>query len=204
MSRLFALVYDPFMRRTEEACLAGWRKELLSELEGDVLEIGAGTGANLAFYGPSVRRLVLAEPDAFMRRRLEEKAPRVRGGVEIVSAEAESLPFDSGTFDVVASTLVLCTVRDPDAALCEARRVLRPSGRLVFLEHVVAEEPGRRAWQGRIDPIWKHLAGGCRLVRDTASAVRRAGFEILREERASMRKAPPWVRPTIRGVAVRT
>ncbi len=205
MGLLFALGYDPFLRRTEEACLAEWRREVLADLSGDVLEIGAGTGANLRHYPDAVTRLTVSEPDAHMRRRLEEaaRAATTPARTIVVSdAPSEALPFEAATFDAAVSTLVLCTVAHPDRTLAEIARVLRPGGRLAFLEHVASDtDPSRLAWQRRIEPVWKWLADGCRLTRHTREAIVRAGFTIEREVRASMRKAPPWVRPTVRGIA---
>jgi ubiquinone/menaquinone biosynthesis C-methylase UbiE len=207
MSWLLAPIYDPFMRATEEACLHAWRRDLLFGLSGHVLEIGAGTGANLEFYPKGVDRIVALEPDPGMARRLRHKLaalPRERGGLrfEVVTGEAEALPFPSASFDAVVSTLVLCTVRDLDRTLSEIRRVLRPRGTFVFLEHVADERnPRRRAWQRRVEPIWTPLAGGCHLTRQTEAAIVRAGFEFEAIERESMRKAFPLVRASIRGFA---
>ena len=204
MSWLFAAAYDPFMRKSEEACLRAWRRELLAPLEGRVLEIGAGTGANLPFYPRSLARLVLTDPDRHMQRRLEE-ASRAGGAappVEVAPATADALPFEAGSFDAVVSTLVLCSVPDLARTLDEVRRVLRPGGTLVFLEHVAAEDrPSRLAWQRRLEPVWRRLAGNCHLTRRTDEAIRAAGFSFDRLTRASMQKALPFVRPTIRGVA---
>lgn len=192
------------MAATEEACLRGWRAELLAGVEGDVLEVGAGTGANLAHYGPLVRRLVLAEPDRHMRARLAALVAARPPGVpvEVVDAPAERLPFADATFDAVVSTLVLCSVDDLPATLAELRRVLRPGGRLHFLEHVAAtDRPGRLRWQRRLEPVWRRVAGGCRLTRTTGDAIAAAGFEVEDVTRESMRKALPVVRPTVRGRA---
>ncbi|MCL2725562.1 MAG: class I SAM-dependent methyltransferase [Polyangiaceae bacterium] len=194
------------MRKTEEACLASWRKELVSGLEGEVLEIGAGTGSNLRHFPETVTRLVVAEPDRWMRARLARAIAQDRGAVRASSiqtsaAPADALPFKDASFDAVVSMLVLCTVPDASRALAEIRRVLRPNGRLVFLEHVAADDPKRFTWQQRLDPIWCRFAAGCHLTRHTSEAIRSAGFEMVHEERASMRGAPPWVRPTVRGIA---
>jgi ubiquinone/menaquinone biosynthesis C-methylase UbiE len=202
MAWLMATLYDRFMRPSEEACLGEWRRDLLSGLEGDVLEVGAGTGVNLAYYPPGAR-LVLAEPDRDMAKRLEAKISGTRHeGARIDAADAEALPYPDESFDVVVSTLVLCSVARPGRALVEIGRVLRPGGRLVFIEHVGAEEgSSRRAWQGRIEPVWKHVAGGCCLTRDTRTSIARAGLTFERIDEESMRKALPFVRPSIRGVA---
>lgn len=203
MSWFFSGFYDRFMARTEAVSLGAWRSELLGGLEGRVVEIGAGTGVNLPHYGDGLESLALCEPDGGMRRQLAARLPAE--GVARVHAEgAERLPAEDGSVDVVVSTLVLCTVPDPAAALAEARRVLRPGGRLVFLEHVAAPAgtPERRL-QGWIDPVWRHLAGGCRLVRDTEATIRAAGFHIDALVHAPMKPAPRFVRPTVRGVAVR-
>jgi len=230
VSRIFAAIYDPFMRKSERACLAAWRAELLGDAAGEVLEIGAGTGANLPYYGERVTRLVLAEPDRHMRARLEARAhtrpienrwqandSRVGGAaphpvgivgkptiLEVPAAPAADLPFADASFDAVVSTLVLCSVPDVPAALAEIRRVLRPGGTLFFLEHVAADEqPDRLAWQRRIEPFWVHVSGNCHLTRRTADAIRAAGFDIEQETRESMRKALPFVRPSVRGIARR-
>jgi ubiquinone/menaquinone biosynthesis C-methylase UbiE len=204
MSRLFAALYDPFMRSAERACLAEWRAELLQDAAGNVLEVGAGTGANLPFYAPPVGRLILTEPDADMLARLRRRIGLARVPVEALVASVEALPFADASFDTVVSTLVLCSVHDVAGALEEMRRVLRPGGRLLFLEHVAADDrPGRLAWQRRLEPFWTHVSGNCHLTRRTGESIRAAGFVVEREARESMRKALPIVRPSIRGVARR-
>jgi ubiquinone/menaquinone biosynthesis C-methylase UbiE len=198
-----ASVYDWVLHSSEAAGLARWRAELLSDLEGDVLEVGAGTGANLPYYGPRVARLVLVEPDPYMRRRLE-KAVRQSGlvRVEISDASLGALPMASATFDVVVSTLVLCSVSDQPTALADVYRVLRPGGCFVFLEHVAADmNPSRLKWQRRAEPLWRRVAGNCHLTRRTEDAIVAAGFTMERIQRESIRKAMPLVRPSIRGVA---
>lgn len=203
MSWLFATIYDPFMRGTERACLGAWRAELLEDAAGEVLEIGAGTGANVSFYGEAVTRLVLTDPDAHMRERLSQRIARddVRRA-EVQSVSADLLPFDDASFDTVVSTLVLCSVSDLDASLAEIRRVLRPDGRFLYLEHVAAEDnPERLAWQRRLEPMWRRVSGNCHLTRRTSGAIRAAGFDIEREKRESVRKALPFIRPSVRGVA---
>lgn len=200
MSWWFAPFYDAFMRRSEEECVADWRRELLVGAAGDVLDLGAGTGANLAYFGADAH-VVAAEPDPAMAKQLRLRARDLGKQVDLVAASAERLPFADNAFDVVVSTLVLCTVDDPDRALAEVRRVLRPSGQLLFLEHVAADEPGRARWQRILEPVWTPLAGGCRLTRRTHESIERAGFTITSMKRESMRKAVPVVRPSVRGVA---
>ena len=202
MSWLMAAIYDRFMQGMERACGDAWRRELVSDLHGDVLEIGAGTGRNLDHYR-DLERLVLAEPDPHMRRRLGHKTRTVSVArdLEVVAWEAERLACDAASFDAVVCTLVLCSVRDPKQSLGEIRRVLRPGGKLLFLEHVAAEDRSRLAWQRRIEPLWKLVAGNCHLCRDTARTIEDAGFGFDKITRESARKALPIVRPTIRGVA---
>jgi ubiquinone/menaquinone biosynthesis C-methylase UbiE len=141
-----------------------------------VLEIGGGTGANLSHY-QDVNRVVVAEPDPFMRRRLTRKLEDARVPIEVSTAGAEELPFSDRSFDTVVSTLVLCTVPDQVSALDEIRRVLRPGGRLLFIEHVRAAGSTAR-WQDRLEPLWRRLLGGCHPNRDTVAAIEEAGFEI--------------------------
>jgi ubiquinone/menaquinone biosynthesis C-methylase UbiE len=202
MSLLSALLYDRFMRGSEQACLIQWRGELLRGLAGAVLEIGAGTGATLPLYPSAVTRLVLAEPDPHMRRRLAAKAG---GRIEISDAAIETLPFAPESFDAVVCSLVLCSVADQPAALAHIRRVLKPGGKLVFLEHVAArEKPDRLKWQRRVEPVWKLMMDNCHLTRDTEAALAAAGFALESIKRESIRKALPIVRPSIRGVARKT
>lgn len=201
-----ALVYDRLMAPTEEAGLTDWRHELLGDLSGDVLEAGAGTGLNLAHYPPTLDRLVLTEPDPHMRRRLQRAlaaAPPLFPA-EVGDGSLDALPYGGQSFDAVVATLVLCSVRSPAEALSEVRRVLRPGGRLVFIEHVAATgKPRRLRWQHRLEPVWKRLAGNCHLTRDTEQAIEAAGFEVEHVTRESMRQAMPIVRPSIRGMARR-
>jgi len=200
---LLSRFYDRMMAVSEEACLQAWRAELLRGLSGEVLEVGAGTGASAALYGPAVRRLVLAEPDRHMRGLLQERVTALADAPIVVSpASVEALPFEDASFDAVASFLVLCSVSDVDASLAEIRRVLRPGGRLVFLEHVAAEtNPGRLRWQHRIEPVWRLCAGNCHLTRRTAEHIERAGFSFEVLHRESIRKAMPLARPSVRGTA---
>ena len=205
MSRLMAAIYDHLMAGTEEACLREWRTDLLQTTSGDVLELGSGTGINLGLYPPSVQRIVYSEPDPHMRSRLEKRlAERPDERAEIMKISAEELPFEDHSFDGVVCTLVLCTVRNPERSLSEAYRVLRPGGRIYFLEHVIAHDnEARQRWQRRLEPVWRWCADGCHVTRDTAANIEQAGFEIEKLTRASMRKAPSIVRPTIRGTAIK-
>jgi ubiquinone/menaquinone biosynthesis C-methylase UbiE len=140
-----------------------------------------------------------------MRRKLQARAAALAPGrIEVVDCPAQALAFPAGSFDAVVSSLVLCSVPDQNAALADIRRVLKPGGRLVFLEHVAADSnPPRLKWQKRVEPVWKHLMGNCHLTRRTEAAILAAGFRIERVERESIRKAMPLVRPSIRGVAVK-
>jgi ubiquinone/menaquinone biosynthesis C-methylase UbiE len=203
---LFARFYDRLLSGSEEAGLRDLRAGLLERASGRTLEIGAGTGLDLPHYTDSVSELVLAEPDPHMAARMRE---RVESGsfaparIEVIEAPAEELPFDDGSFDTVVSTLVLCTVADPDRALAEARRVLVPGGALLFLEHVRAESRRLAWWQDRLERPWGAFAGGCHPNRPTGEALADAGLWIEQFDRGRFPKAPPWMRPMISGVARR-
>jgi ubiquinone/menaquinone biosynthesis C-methylase UbiE len=173
---IFAALYDPLGAAMERRWMGRRRELLLSGTRGEVLEVGGGTGANLSHYG-GVDRVTVIEPDPFMRERLGPKSREARVPVEVSAAGAEALPFADGSFDIVVSTLVLCTVPDQGSALREIRRVLRPDGRLLFIEHVRASGSMAR-WQDRIEPLWKRLLAGCHPNRDTVTAIKRAGFEM--------------------------
>ena len=202
--RFFAAIYDKALAGTEKAGLGAHRKTLLSAAAGRVIEIGAGTGANLPYYSDAVEELVICEPEEPMSRRLERKLASIGRKVRVERAPAENLPVDKESFDVVVSTLVLCTVGDPRRALAELRRVLKPGGRLLFIEHVRAEDPGLARWQDRLNFLNKGIAHGCNCNRNTVEQITAAGFKLIKLDRDRLRKAPPLVRPLVVGIAVRS
>jgi ubiquinone/menaquinone biosynthesis C-methylase UbiE len=199
--RLFAAGYDRFMAAPEKATLRAHRKSLLDQARGRVLEIGGGTGANIQFYGSGVEELVITEPEEPMARRLERKLADSRLPARIVRTPAEQLPFENASFDQVVSTLVLCTVTDPARSLAEIRRVLRPGGRLLFLEHVRSDDARLARWQDRLHGVQLRVGHGCNCNRPTLANIARAGFALDELEHDTMRKAPPIVRPLIVGIA---
>lgn len=178
---VFAALYDPLGRAAERRWMGERRSGLLSGVSGAVLEIGGGTGANLPHYGDA-SGVVIAEPDGHMRGRLRGKLGLARVPVEVSEAGAEDLPFADDHFDAVVSTLVLCTVPDQGRALAEVRRVLRPGGRLVFIEHVRGAGAVARVQDG-ILPLWRRVCAGCHPNRDTLGSIRAAGFEVERLDR---------------------
>lgn len=201
--RGFAAVYDRILKATEDAGLREMRRDLLSRASGRTIDLGAGTGANIDLFGESATELVLAEPDPHMVRRLRPRLARSGLDAEVVVAPAGCLPFEDATFDTAVFTLVLCTVPDPSAALAETARVLRPGGRLLFLEHVRSEEPGTARWQDRLERPWRFLADGCHCNRDTLATISASPFEITDSRRGALPKAAPIVRPLLSGAARR-
>ncbi len=199
--RAFAALYDRGLKSTEEAGLREMRREVLSAAVGRTIDLGAGTGVNRDLFPAAVTELVLAEPDPHMIKRLREKVVE-GGGLEVVQAPAESLPFGDDSFDTAVFTLVLCTVPDPAAALAEAARVLKPGGKLLFVEHVRAEDPGLARWQDRLEKPWRFLVDGCHCNRDTVAAIEAAPFEVEKVEQGELPKSPPLVRPLVRGTAI--
>lgn len=200
--RGFAALYDRAFAATEEAGLREMRRDVLSAARGRTIDLGAGTGANLDLYPDAVAELVLAEPDPHMAKQLRAKLTESGSQVELVEAGAETLPFDDDSFDTAVFTLVLCTVPDPAAALAETARVLKPGGRLLFVEHVRAEDPGLARWQDRLEKPWRFLADGCHCNRDTVASIEASPLTIERVDRGKLPKAPPIVRPLMRGNAV--
>jgi SAM-dependent methyltransferase len=198
---LFARGYDRFTRASEDAGLRERRRALLARAEGRTLEIGAGTGLNLELYPASVTELVLTEPDEHMRRQLEGKLAAAGRRAEVLGAGAEDLPLPDASVDTVVATLVLCTIPDPRAALAEFARVLKPGGRLLFLEHVRADEKSLARWQDRLERPWGWCGRGCHPNRDTLATIQGSPLELIEVERAAFPKAPPIVRPMILGEA---
>jgi ubiquinone/menaquinone biosynthesis C-methylase UbiE len=196
---ILAPVYDRMSRKSEEAGMGVMREGLLAEASGRVLEIGGGTGANLRYYD-GLESLVVTEPEPAMLRRLQDRMREQSVRAEVVQAPAEDLPFEDASFDTVVSTLVLCGV-DQERSLGEVRRVLRPGGRLLFLEHVRSDDPALARFQDRMNGLNRFLVG-CECNRDTLTAIEAAGFTISRVEQTTMPEAPKFVRPAILGAAV--
>jgi SAM-dependent methyltransferase len=200
--RIFALAYDPFLWLGEIAGMHHRRSTLLGGARGRVVEIGAGTGLNIVHYPDGIAELVLAEPEPGMRRRLARRLQRHARVARIVDAPAERLPLADASVDTVVSTLVLCTVNDPELALREIARVLRPDGQLLFIEHVRASSRFLAACQDFLLNPWRHFAGGCRCNRATADLMRDCGFTIAADD-AVWRGMPSIVRPLVVGRATR-
>jgi SAM-dependent methyltransferase len=217
--RAFARFYDRALKATEENGLGAMRKELVAGARGRVIEVGAGTGVNVDLYGPTIEDLTLVEPDPHMAARLRarlEAGEGAHGGAtavakdgggahppkHLVEAPAEALPFDDGTFDTAVVTLVLCTIPYPEAAIGELARVLKPGGRLLFIEHVRADDADRARWQDRLEKPWRFMADGCYCNRDTEAMLSASIFQVETIEYGKMPKAMPIVRPLIRGTAI--
>jgi SAM-dependent methyltransferase len=200
-ARAFAVLYDPFLWVGERAGMRGHRKELLSRARGYTVEIGGGTGLNLAHYPDNLDELVLVEPDAAMRCRLDKKLSRSGRRTRLVDAPAERLPFADGSVDTVVSTFVLCTVNVPDLALREIARVLRDDGQLLFIEHVRSDSPMLACWQDRLAGLWRGFACGCRCNRATAELIVACGLELEAVSEASWHAVPPIMRPLVVGRA---
>lgn len=196
---VYAATYAALGRIVERGEWARRRTELLRGASGRVVEIGAGPGFNFAHYPASVSEVAATDPDPHMLRRARRAVASARVRVSLHRASAERLPFPAASFDAAVSTLVLCSVADPARALAEVRRVLKPGGGLLFLEHVRSPEPGLARWQDRLQPLWGFFAGGCHANRDTASALRSGGFEL--EELESFAFGPFPTRPHIVGIA---
>lgn len=197
---LFASLYDRMTAHAESAGLGALRRELLAGASGRVLEIGAGTGADLPFYGPGVTSLTLTEPDAAMLRRLERRDAGTAPPSTIVQAAAEDLPVPGGSIDTVVSTLVLCGVADQARALAEARRVLAPGGRLLFLEHVRSDDPRLARRQDRLRRL-NRVVTRCDCNRRTLDAIRAAGFTVDEVRSPVLDVLPSLVRPLVLGTA---
>jgi ubiquinone/menaquinone biosynthesis C-methylase UbiE len=173
----YALLYDLVMGAAERAALARWRRRVVGGAHGRVLEIGAGTGLNFAYYALDAD-VVATEPDPGMLDRAAVRADAVTARVTLVAADAEVLPFPDDVFDAAVVSLTLCTIPRPEKALAELRRVLRPGATLRLLEHVRVEQPAVARVQAWLTPAWRRLAGGCHLDRPTVQLLSAHGFEV--------------------------
>jgi SAM-dependent methyltransferase len=169
--------------------LIEYRRQVLSQASGRVLEIGIGSGLNLPFYGSEASSVYGIDPsDPLLRRALRQRAAQA----VLVEASAELIPFDTSTFDTVVTTWTLCTIPQVIVALCEMRRVLRPDGRLLFVEHGLAPDHTVARWQHGLTPCWKCLGGGCHLDRKIDDLITAAGFRIERLETGYIRGRNPF------------
>ncbi len=188
---------DVTMRNKEFAAL---RAELIRKAFGAVLEIGIGSGLNLPFFPGTITRLSGVDPSTELLSMARRKLSALAFPVELSCRSAEELPFDDRSFDTVVMTWTLCSISDPMQALAEVKRVLRPEGQLLFVEHGLSPDPKVQAWQHRLTPIWKHVGGGCHLKRKIYDLVRPAGFGII-ELQTTYLTGPRSMTFTYQGIA---
>lgn len=199
---IVAAIYDPFMERAERGFLGRLRSQIVGQARGRVVEIGAGTGRNFPHYRPStVDRVDAIEPDPYMRRRAGERAARANLPIHLIDATGEQLPFGDAHADSVVMTLVLCSVDDPHAAVRELSRILKPEGKLLFIEHIRSDQPWRGRFQDLVAPVWRRLSANCHPNRTSTALLRASGFDVQESERVS--EGLPWAHPIVAGVATR-
>ena len=177
MGRWFAALYDTVMAPLEHGGFQAMRKQLLRQARGTVLEIGAGTGANFPYYTEAAH-VIAVDPDPCMVARSVPRAGQAAVPITVLLARAEALPFPDHTFDTVVGTLVFCTIPDPRQALCELRRVSKPAGRALLFEHVRVHHPLAGRLKDWLTPVWKRLARGSHLNRDTLALLTQVGYEV--------------------------
>ncbi|MGI8699904.1 MAG: class I SAM-dependent methyltransferase [Nocardioidaceae bacterium] len=199
----FAPAYSGIAALGELTGYGARRDEALTDARGRLLIVGLGPGYDLAHLPGGVTDVVAVEPDPSMRARSVRRVGRAPVPTRLVAATAEALPLRDACVDAALVALVLCSVSDPEAAVSELRRVLRPSGTLHVLEHVHAAQGTRlRRWQDRLDPLWTRLAAGCHLTRDTRDLLAEGGFDTTQLRGTTVRLAPPLVAPHLVGAAL--
>jgi ubiquinone/menaquinone biosynthesis C-methylase UbiE len=157
-----------------------YRRRLVSQARGRVLEIGIGSGLNLPLYGAAVDEVLGLDPAPRLIEMAQEAANRSKIPVTLIRGSAQAIPIDAGSIDTLVTTWTLCSIPDAGAALQEMRRVLKPSGELLFVEHGAAPEESVRKWQNRLTPVWKRIGGGCHLNRPIGTLIENAGFKMIR------------------------
>jgi ubiquinone/menaquinone biosynthesis C-methylase UbiE len=187
-NRILPRLIDLSMRNRE---LVVYRERVLSAAEGRVLEIGIGSGVNLPFYGSRVTEVVGLEPAPRLLEMSREAARRQQIALELIGASAENIPLPDHQFDTVVTTWTLCSIAGVAEALRDMRRVMKPSGRLLFVEHGRAPEESVRKWQDRLTPAWTHIAGGCHLNRPIQALIEGAGFKIEHLQTGYMKGPKP-------------
>jgi ubiquinone/menaquinone biosynthesis C-methylase UbiE len=173
--RILPWLIDLAMRNKD---LTRYREIVVPAARGTALEIGVGSGRNLPFYGREVKRLIAVDPSPELLRMAKKRASGAAFPIQFVERSGEELPFDDASIDTAVLTFTLCSIPDPVKALREVRRVLKPSGELLFAEHGLAPEESVRRWQRRLNPLWQPLAGGCNLDRKIDDLIRFGGFRL--------------------------
>ena len=169
-----------------------YRQQTIASARGLVIEVGVGSGVNLPLFGPAVTRVVGLDPSPQLLRLASRRSADAVVPVSLLRGTAEHVPFADGVFDAIVMTWTLCSIPNPIAALTEMRRVLKPGGRLLFVEHGMSPEIRVARWQHRLTPYWKRISGGCHLDRKTDDLIRAASFQIDAIEMAYMQGPKPW------------
>ena len=179
-----------------------YRKKVIPQATGNVLEVGIGSGLNLPFYGPGVRHLYALEPSPELRRMAGRRTGEAGFGVEFLDRSAEEIPLERASVDTVVTTWTLCTIPDAARALAEMKRVLKPGGTLLFVEHGLAPDARVQKWQHRLNPLWNRIGGGCNLDRKIDDLIARSGFRLGKLETEYIKGLKPmsftysgWARP---------
>ncbi len=179
------------------------RSEYVCRARGRVLEIGIGSGLNLPHYGSAVTSITGVDPAAELTSKARERAQAIAQPVDVLGISGEEIPVEDRTFDTVVCTWTLCSIPAPELAVAEMRRVLKPEGELIFVEHGRSDEPGVAKWQARIEPLWKRIGGGCHLTRRADDLLSSGGF-TLTEQRSGYEQGPRIAAFMIHGVATPT
>lgn len=187
-NRIVPVLIDLSMRNRR---LQPYRERVVGGAEGRVLEIGVGSGLNLPTYTANVEQVIGLDPSPRLLAKAREVTHRAATSVEFIESSAEAIPLEEASVDTVVTTWTLCSIPDAPRALAEMRRVLRPSGRLLFVEHGRAPDAGVLWWQDRLTPIWRRLGGGCHLNRPIGELIQGAGFRIERLDTGYMRGPKP-------------
>lgn len=171
--------------------LLPYRERVLASARGRVLEIGIGSGLNLPFYGANVQEILGLDPVTRLIAMARSAVGRCKTAVTFITGSAEAIPIDDRSIDTVVTTWTLCSIPNAVGALEEMRRVLKPGGQLLFVEHGLAPEENVRKWQNRLTPVWKRIGGGCHLNRPISTLIERAGFGITRLDTGYMKGPRP-------------
>lgn len=178
------------------------RRRTLAPARGRILEIGFGTGRNLEFYPPTVKRIEAIDPDFDLDRLSMPRLKKAAVAVDFHHMSAEHLPFPGASFDTVVSTLTMCSIPDIEHAVAEVRRVLKPGGQFLFLEHGLSPDPRVAEWQRRLTPLQKKIGGGCHLDRPIRRLLEQGGFHIEPVQTYYLKQAPRFVGYMTEGIAV--